>query len=48
MWFWLAGGVVLSVLVVVLVRLTSGEPDLGAVSNGWLARYKADRRSTDY
>ena len=48
MWFWVAGAVVFSVVVLVLARLTSREPDLGAVSNGWLARYKADRRSTDY
>jgi len=29
-------------------RLSTGEPDLGAVSDGWLARNKADRRSSDF
>jgi len=48
MWFWLAGGVVFTVLVLVLLRLFSGDPDLGVVSDGWLARYKADRRSSDF
>jgi hypothetical protein len=48
MWFWLAGATVFAVLVLVLVHLSSGEPDLGAVSDGWLARHKADRRSSDF
>jgi hypothetical protein len=47
MWIWLAGAIVLTVLLLVLLRVWSGDPDLGAVSDGWLARYKADRRSSD-
>jgi hypothetical protein len=48
MWFWLAGGIVFMAVVLVLLRLSTGEPDLGAVSDGWLARHKADRRSSDF
>jgi hypothetical protein len=48
MWFWMAGVIVVAVLVVVLVRLTSAKADLGTVSNGWLARYRADRRSSEF
>jgi hypothetical protein len=48
MWFWLAGAIVFTVVVLVLLRLSSGEPELGAVSDGWLARHKADRRSSDF
>jgi len=48
MWFWLAGATVFAVLVFVLLHLSSGEPDLGVVSEGWLARHKADRRSSDF
>ena len=48
MWFWLAGGIVFTVLVLVFLRLSSAENDLGAVSDGWLARHRADRRSSDF
>jgi hypothetical protein len=48
MWFWLAGGIVCTLVVVVLLRLSTSEPDLGVVSDGWLARHKADRRSSDF
>jgi hypothetical protein len=48
MWFWLAGGIVFTLVVLVLLRLSTSEPDLGAVSDGWLARNKADRRSSDF
>jgi amino acid transporter len=48
MWFWLAGGIVFMLVVLVLLRLSTGAPDLGAVSDGWLARHKADRRSSDF
>ena len=48
MWFWLAGAIIVTGLVLVLLRLSSSEPDLGAVSDGWLARHKADRRSSDF
>jgi hypothetical protein len=48
MWFWMAGGIVFTVLVLVLLRLSSAETDLGAVSDGWLARHKADRRSSEF
>ena len=48
MWFWLAGGIVCTLVVLVLLRLSAREPDLGAVSDVWLARHKADRRSSDF
>ena len=48
MWFWLAGAIVFTGLVLVLLRLSSTKTDLGAVSDGWLARHKADRRSSDF
>jgi hypothetical protein len=48
MWFWLAGGIVFTLVVLVLLRLSASKPDLGAVSDGWLARNKADRRSSDF
>jgi amino acid transporter len=48
MWFWLAGGIVFTLVVLVLLRLSTSKPDLGAVSDGWLARNKADRRSSDF
>ena len=48
MWFWLAGGILFTLVVLVLLRLSTGAPDLGAVSDSWLARHKADRRSSDF
>ena len=48
MWMWVAGAVILTGLVWLLLRLSSREPDLGAVSDGWLARHKADRRSSEF
>jgi hypothetical protein len=48
MWFWMAGGIVFTVLMLVLLRLSRAETDLGAVSDGWLARHKADRRSSEF
>ncbi len=48
MLFWVAGGLVFMLVVLVLLRLSTGAPDLGAVSDGWLARHKADRRSSDF
>ena len=48
MWFWLAGASDFAVLVLVLLRLSSGKPDLGVLSDGWLARHRADRRSSDF
>jgi hypothetical protein len=48
MWFWLAGGIVFTLVILVLLRLSAGKPDLGVVSDGWLARHRADRRSSDF
>jgi hypothetical protein len=48
MWIWVAGGAIVTVLVLLLLRFSSREPDLGTVSDGWLARHKADRRSSEF
>ena len=48
MWIWVAGAVIVTGLVLLLLRFSSREPDLGTVSNGWLARHKADRRSSEF
>jgi hypothetical protein len=48
MYFLMAGAILVTVLVLVVLRASTREPDLGAVSDGWLARHKADRRAGDF